>query len=302
EVGRSYTLKVATAEHRVIVEAVTSVVDIEDLSIKSAREVRRNEIAEVVLRARSPVAVDLTTELPRTGRGVLIDGHDVVAGCLAIGLEDLASSQPRPELHAVAHKVSSGERAAANGHRGGVLWLTGLSGSGKSTLAMALERALFEQGRQAFVLDGDGVRQGLNAGLGFSPEDRTENIRRVAEAAALFAEAGFIVIASLISPMRTDRARARAIGGDTFHEVWIKADLATCEARDPKGLYQKARAGQIPEFTGISAPYEEPEYPELVVDTALHEEAEALGLLLDYVERQLVAPAASVGQVRSPSH
>jgi len=190
-------------------------------------------------------------------------------------------------LHAVAHAVTRGERAAANGHEGGILWLTGLSGAGKSTLAMALERALFERGWQAFVLDGDNVRHGLNAGLGFSPADRSENIRRVAEAAKLFADAGMIVIASLISPLKADRERARAIGGDRFHEVWVKADLATCEQRDPKGLYRKARAGEIREFTGVSAPYEAPAAPELVVDTGALGQTDALATLLGYVDGAL---------------
>lgn len=283
-VGGSYTLKVATAEHRVTVEAINSVTDVEDLSSRNAKVVARNDVAEVVLRSRSPVAIDRSAELPRTGRAVIIDGHDVVGGCIVLDLADA----PVANLHAVAHKISPVERAAANGHRGGILWLTGLSGAGKSTLAMGLERALFEKGWQAYVLDGDGVRQGLNAGLGFSPEDRAENIRRVAEVAKLFADAGMLVIASLISPLRSDRARARMIGGAHFHEVHIAADLATCESRDPKGLYRRARAGEIAEFTGVTAPYEAPEAPELVVDTGTLDEADALALLLDHVERTFV--------------
>lgn len=280
-VGAALTLKVATAEHRVTVEAITALTDIEDLSASPATAVGRNAVAEVVLRSRSPVSVDLAGDLPRTGRAVLIDGHEVVGGCIVL---DVAEA-PVANLHAVAHKVTAAERAAANGHRGGILWLTGLSGAGKSTLAMALERRLFEKGWQAFVLDGDGVRLGLNAGLGFSPADRSENIRRVAEAAKLFADAGMVVIASLISPLRADRARARSIGGAHFHEVHVAADLAICEERDPKGLYARARAGEIAEFTGVSAPYEAPETPELLVDTGRLEKTEALALLLEYTER-----------------
>lgn len=171
-------------------------------------------------------------------------------------------------LTKVSHTVSPGERAAKNGHNGAVIWLTGLSGSGKSTLGMALERELHEMGKQAYVLDGDNVRFGLNADLGFSPEDRTENIRRIGEVSNLMAQAGLICITAFISPYREDRERARKAAGDKFFEVYIKADVAMCEERDPKGLYKKARAGEIPEFTGVSAPYEEPESPELVVDTA----------------------------------
>lgn len=281
--GKTYTLKIATAEHRVTVEQVTAVINVEDLTSTPGKAVHRNEVAEVVVRSRSPIAVDLAADLPRTGRGVLLDGNDVVGGCLVIEAEDSASAN----LTEVSHTVSLDERAAANGHKGGVLWLTGLSGAGKSTLAMALERALFDRGWQTFVLDGDNVRNGLNAGLGFSPDDRAENIRRVAETAKLFADAGVVVIASLISPLRADRARARVIGGDRFHEIHVGADLSVCEGRDPKGLYKKARAGEIAEFTGVSAPYEAPESPELLIDTGALDRSEALAQLLDYVDETL---------------
>lgn len=281
--GKTYTLKIATAEHRVTVEQVTAVINVEDLTSTPGKAVHRNEVAEVVLRSRSPIAVDLAADLPRTGRGVLLDGNDVVGGCLVIEAEDSASAN----LTEVSHTVSLDERAAANGHKGGILWLTGLSGAGKSTLAMALERALFDRGWQTFVLDGDNVRNGLNAGLGFSPDDRAENIRRVAETAKLFADAGVVVIASLISPLRADRARARVIGGDRFHEIHVAADLSVCEERDPKGLYKKARAGEIAQFTGVSAPYEAPESPELLIDTGALDRSEALAQLLDYVDETL---------------
>ena len=171
-------------------------------------------------------------------------------------------------LTRVSHHVQPGERFTKNGHSGAVIWLTGLSGSGKSTLGMALENELHALGKQVYVLDGDNVRFGLNADLGFSPEDRTENIRRIGEVANLMAQAGLICITAFISPYREDRERARKAAGDRFVEVYVKADVATCEQRDPKGLYKKARAGEIPEFTGISAPYEEPDAPELVIDTA----------------------------------
>jgi len=292
QIGRTYTLKIATAEHRVTVEQVTAVINVEDLTSTPGKAVHRNEVAEVVLRSRSPIAVDLAADLPRTGRGVLLDGHDVVGGCLVVEAEDLATAN----ITEVSHTVSGEERAAANGHKGGILWLTGLSGAGKSTLAMALERALFDRGWQTFVLDGDNVRNGLNAGLGFSPDDRAENIRRVAETAKLFADAGMVVIASLISPLQADRARARVIGGDRFHEVHVAADLATCEERDPKGLYKKARAGEIAEFTGVSAPYEAPEQPELVIDTSVLGRSEALAHLLDYVDETLGKASLRTGK------
>ena len=167
----------------------------------------------------------------------------------------------------VEHRVPQSERSARNGHGGGILWLTGLSGSGKSTLALETERRLFDLGYQVYTLDGDNVRHGVNANLGFSPEDRTENIRRVGEMGALFARAGIVAVSAFISPYRSDRARACEAADGNFYEIYVKADLATCESRDPKGLYKKARAGEILEFTGISAPYEAPEAADLVIDT-----------------------------------
>jgi adenylylsulfate kinase len=190
-----------------------------------------------------------------------------------------------PDTHnltATEHALSPSDRQAHYGHTGGVLWLTGLSASGKSSLAMALEQALMERGYSCYVLDGDNVRGGLNANLGFSPEDRTENIRRVSEVAALFADAGLICITAFISPYRADRAQARLCCKQQFHEIYVAADLATCEARDPKGLYKKARTGEIREFTGISAPYESPEQPECVIDTASEPLAESLEKLIAY--------------------
>jgi bifunctional enzyme CysN/CysC len=189
-------------------------------------------------------------------------------------------------LTAVGLRVSPEARALRNGHKGGVLWFTGLSGAGKSTLAVALEERLFAKGYHVYVLDGDNIRGGLNANLGFSPEDRAENIRRVGEVAGLFADAGFLVISSFISPYRADRERARAAASNGFHEIHIKASLETCEERDPKGLYKRAREGQIAEFTGISSPYEAPESPDLIVRTDLLSIEESLRVLVEYVERQ----------------
>ena len=163
--------------------------------------------------------------------------------------------------------LSRDEREAAIGQRGGVVWLTGLSGSGKSTIARFVEQALVRRGVLAGVLDGDNVRLGLNRDLGFSAEDRAENIRRVACVAQLFAEAGVVCLTAFISPFRADRAVARAIAGDRFIEVHVATPMETCETRDPKGLYQKARAGAIAEFTGVSSPWEPPETPEIRLAT-----------------------------------
>jgi len=164
--------------------------------------------------------------------------------------------------------VTRADREQLNGHRGCTVWLTGLSGSGKSTIAVALEKELCTRGVRAYILDGDNIRHGLNKNLGFSPADRTENIRRIGEVARLFTDAGLVALTAFISPYRADRDQVRAImqAGD-FIEVFVDCPVETCEARDVKGLYKKARAGEIPEFTGISAPYEPPLEPELTIRT-----------------------------------
>lgn len=292
-VGKDYKLKLATTEARVTVEAIERVIDTDTLASKPGAAVGRNEVAEVVFRTRRILAVDEFRDLPRSGRFVLIEDYDTVAGGL-ISMEGYPDQRgsltvKSTNVYSVQHRIGPVQRFARNGHRGGVLWFTGLSGSGKSTLAMEIESRLFGKGWQVYVLDGDNVRRGLNANLGFSPDDRAENIRRVGEVAALFAEAGFIVITAFISPYQADRDRARAAAqanaSGAFHEIYIKAGLAACERRDPKGLYAKARQGKIAEFTGISAPYEAPATPELTVDTESLSVDAAVASILAYVER-----------------
>ena len=192
--------------------------------------------------------------------------------------------------------VDRQDRERGLGQRGVTVWLTGLSGSGKSTVAVAAEGALVESGRHAYVLDGDNIRHGLNKNLGFSPEDRTENIRRIGEVSKLFTDAGMIVFTSFISPYRQDRDEVRALMADgDFVEVYVKASVEVCEERDPKGLYKKARAGEIPEFTGVSAPYEAPEKPELVLDTSDRTVEESVTELLRFLEEKgyLTPPASA---------
>jgi len=183
------------------------------------------------------------------------------------------------------HQVTRADREQKFGHRGCTIWMTGLSGSGKSTLANALDEVLWEHGIRSYVLDGDNIRHGLNKDLGFSPEDRTQNIRRIGEVARLFTDAGVINVTAFISPYRADRDAARAIQGEgDFLEVYVKASVEECEKRDTKGLYAKARAGQIPEFTGISAPYEEPLNPEVTVDTETQSVEESLSVIVAYLK------------------
>ncbi len=166
------------------------------------------------------------------------------------------------------HRVRSEDREALKGHKGCVLWFTGLSGAGKSTIANTVDHKLHAMGKHTYLLDGDNIRMGLNKNLGFSAEDRTENIRRIGEVAKLFSDAGLITSTAFISPYRADRDLVRALlPAGEFIEIMVEASLETCEARDPKGLYKKARAGELKNFTGIDAPYEAPEKPELVLDS-----------------------------------
>ena len=205
-------------------------------------------------------------------------------------------SASSPATNIVWHHaaVTRADRAQQRGHRSAILWFTGLSGAGKSTLANAVNAALFEKGLSCYVLDGDNIRHGLCKDLGFSDAAREENIRRIGEVAKLFLDAGVVVLTAFVSPFRADRDRARALvePGD-FIEIHCAADLAVCEERDTKGLYAKARAGQIPEFTGISSPYEAPESPELRIDTGNRDLEACVAEVLTYLEGAGVIPEGS---------
>ena len=286
--GSEYLLKLGTLECPVVVERINRVVDTEALDCSDPKQIERNAVGEVVLRTRRLLALDEHQQCSATGRFVLVEDYVPVAGgqIAMDGYPDQRNlvTVRSTNITAVGHAVTRAARAARNGHEGAVLWFTGLSGAGKSTLALALEATLFTKGYSVYVLDGDNIRTGLNANLSFSPEDRAENIRRVSEVANLFADAGFLVISSFISPYRSDRERARAAAGGRFHEIYLKAPLEVCEQRDPKGLYKKARSGEIRDFTGIHSPYEEPDAPELVIDTSVVSVESAIAKLLDYVK------------------
>ena len=180
--------------------------------------------------------------------------------------------------------ITNADRERLLNQKGAVLWFTGLSASGKSTLANAVEEKLFEMGHLSYILDGDNIRHGLNKNLGFSPEDREENIRRIGEVSKLFCDAGVITMTAFISPYRADRDKARTlVAQGRFVEIYVKVPIEIAEQRDPKGLYQKARAGEIKEFTGISAPYEEPENAELIIDTGKLNPEESVRTIIDYL-------------------
>lgn len=292
-IGKSYKIKLQTAEYRAEVQSIDRVLDTDSLENGAASQIERHQIGEVTLRLRGLAALDDHTQNPRMGRFVIIDGYDMAGGGI-ISLEGIEDQRAKPtvvksqNIYEVAQGISTEQRIQRNGHLPAVLWLTGLSGSGKSTISQELQTRLFAKGYQVVVLDGDNVRHGLCSDLGFAPEDRSENIRRVGEVAALFARAGFIVITAFISPYIADRKRARAAAPEYFHSIYVKADVETCEKRDAKGLYAKARRGEIKNFTGIDAPYEPPQPPDLVIDTNQLSIEESVAFLMKYVDEKLV--------------
>jgi bifunctional enzyme CysN/CysC len=272
--GARYRLGLATQNVECEVAALGSVTDVASLErdAKEQRsELRINEVAIVTLQTRAPLVLDNHDRVPTLGRLVLADDTGILGGgVIERAIYTTAKAVKSENIFWNESEITAERRAERNQHRGAVIWLTGLSGAGKSTIARALENELFQLQMNTYVLDGDNLRHGLNANLGFTPDDRAENIRRVAEVAKLMADAGTVVITSFISPYRKDRARARAIAlqaGAEFVEIFVDAPLSICEKRDPKGLYRKARAGELKGFTGVDAPFEVPEDPEIIVMT-----------------------------------
>jgi bifunctional enzyme CysN/CysC len=300
EQGKRYKIKIGTSEIMAEIKTIEHVIDADTLEQIPANRVERSNVAEIILRVRGLAVVDDFANNQRLGRFVILQDYDVAGGGIINmdGFFDQRAGKPQKvksdNIFEVDFGVTKEQRALANGHMGGILWFSGLSGSGKSTIAKLLQKRLFDKGYQVFVLDGDNIRKGLNRDLGFSAEDRAENLRRVAETAALFAKAGVIVISAFISPTTESRHTARAIAPNYFHSIYIKASLETCEKRDVKGLYAKARAGEIPEFTGITAPFEEPHNPDIVINTEELSVQACVEQLLKYVDQQLVEPARNM--------
>lgn len=290
--GKKYKLKLGTQEAECQIDKLEKVIDASTLdpAKRDNKEqfIGRHEVGELTIKTKKPVAFDAINEIVPTGRFVIVDGFDVAGGGIIV-----ADNYPRrttggdhksDNLYWSQGKVTQEHRAKRNGHPGLVVWLTGLSGSGKSSIATELERELFNLGKHAYVLDGDNVRHGLCTDLGFSPADRRENIRRVGEVAKLFADAGVIVITAFISPYRENRELVRhMLPEGRFIEVFVNAPLEVCEKRDPKGLYVKARANEVKEFTGISAPYEAPAQPELELHTDNLTVAESVARILEHL-------------------
>ncbi len=288
--GRPYLLKIGAATVGATVTEIKHVVQVDSGERLAARTLALNAIGVVTLALDKAVAFDPYAQNRETGGFILIDR----AGFATAGAGLLHFALRRSQnLHLQGYQVGRTERAALLGQQPAVLWLTGLSGAGKSRIADALARRLHAAGRAAYVLDGDNLRHGLNRDLGFTDADRVENIRRVAEVARLMADAGLIVICAFISPFAAERALARnRLDGITFAEVHVQVPLAVAEARDPKGLYAKARRGELPNFTGIDSPYEEPAAPELRLDAAVLSPDEAAGLLWDWLAARGVLPAS----------
>lgn len=291
KVGNTYTIRITTHTARVTIQSIDKFVDTDTLEqIIDPSEGKKNAVIEVTFRAHSLLPIDPHSDNARMGRAVLYDGYDIVGGGLINmdGYPDQRQNSPKSDnIFKVDHLVGNDLRQQIKGHDGGIFWFTGLSGAGKSTLAMAAEAELTKRGYHTYVLDGDNVRHGLNADLGFSPEDRAENIRRIGEVAALMADAGLIVISAFISPYQADRDRARAARPHQFHEIYVAADLATCESRDPKGLYKKARAGLIKQFTGIDAPYEASVNPELAIHSGKNDITTCVDQIVRYIENHV---------------
>ena len=285
------TLRLGTQSVEARLVAIDRVVDAEKLEAvtDTREEVGRFEVAEVRLRCRRPLVYDAHERVSATGRFALQRGPRIGGGGIITFAEypaSLAKPVTGEHLTWTVGRVSQEARASHFGHEGAVIWLTGLSGSGKSTLAVALESLLFRRGIGTMILDGDNLRHGLCADLGFSLTDRAENIRRAGEVAKLMAESGLVVISSLISPLKKERESVRAScrsAGISFSEIFINASIAECEKRDPRGLYQKARKGEIKGFTGIDSPYEIPEQPDLILETGKEKVVESAERLLSHV-------------------
>ena len=294
-VAHLYNLRLATQDVKCEVVSIERVMDSSTLESKGdgREQLERNEIGRLTIQTRGRLVIDNHDRIPSLGRFVIIDDGQICGGGTIFGgvYTDRSVAKSK-NIFWTEGKITARSRAMRSGHRGAVIWLTGLSGAGKSTIAQALERELFQRAMHTYVLDGDNIRHGLNSNLGFAPDDRVENIRRVSEVAKLMADAGTVVITAFISPYRMDRSRAREIALESnaeFIEVFVDAPLAVCEARDPKHLYKKARAGQIREFTGIDAPYEAPEDPEIVVHTDRQNVDESVATILEQLLPRLRA-------------
>jgi bifunctional enzyme CysN/CysC len=280
--GEQILIRLGTRECRATVVEIEKAVDPGALSNEATKAIARNHVGEIDISLAQPVATDPYTENPRTGRLVIEVNGRIAGGGLVLSVDAGQRAVP-VDIVPVESALRPDERSARYHHNGAVIWLTGLPGSGKSTLARALERRLFSNGGSPVLLDGDTLRAGLNGDLGFSAQDRSENIRRLAEVATHLARNGHIAIVAAVSPSKEDRAAARRIADTTFREIYVATPAEVCETRDPKGHYAKARAGALQGFTGIGNDYQPPTDSELTIDTSTRSVSDAA----DEIEQML---------------
>lgn len=283
--GSKYLFKIGTTKIGVKIEKILSAMDATSIDIFTKNRIERHEIADCILMLDKEIAFDTVKGFPNTSRFVIVEDYDISGG--GVILERLQGFSPTSEkyLSTEKGKVSYEERCKMLGQCGIVLWFTGLSGAGKSTIAIELERQLIDRGKLSFRLDGDNIRDGLNSDLGFSIVERDENIRRISETAKLFKESGMITLVSFISPLRSMREKAKNIIGERdFIEIYVKASFETCLARDAKGLYSKAMEGKIKNFTGVSSRYEEPDCPDLILDTEQNDVKTCVEQVVSYLD------------------
>ena len=279
--GRSYIAKIHNNSSSIKILDIKKIYNVNTLEHSPGKQLDLNDVAEVTVSLSKNVPFMSYQENKNMGSMIIID--PISNQTIGVGMINFALRRAR-NIHLQSLSITKELREKLNGHKGQVLWLTGLSGSGKSTIANALEKQLYAEGKKTYVLDGDNIRHGLNKDLGFTDKDRVENIRRVAEVAKLMCDAGLIVITAFISPFRAEREMARSLfQSGEYKEIFISTPLKIAEQRDPKGLYKKARSGEIPNFTGINSPYEKPIKPELTIDTSKTSVAQSVKKILGII-------------------
>ena len=279
--GRSYIAKIHNNSSSIKILDIKKIYNVNTLEHSPGKQLDLNDVAEVTVSLNKNVPFMSYQENKNMGSMIIID--PISNQTIGVGMINFALRRAQ-NIHLQSLSITKELREKMNGHKGQVLWLTGLSGSGKSTIANALEKQLYAEGKKTYVLDGDNIRHGLNKDLGFTDKDRVENIRRVAEVAKLMCDAGLIVITAFISPFRAEREMARSLfHSGEYKEIFISTPLKIAEQRDPKGLYKKARSGEIPNFTGINSPYEKPIKPELTIDTSKTSVAQSVKKILGII-------------------
>lgn len=285
-VGRSYDLKLSTQWTQASITSIKYKINVNTTNHEAAKELNLNDVCVCNISTSRPIAYRKYEESKALGGFILVDRY--TNNTIAAGMIN-HSLRRAQNIHKQSHSITSKDRENLNGHKGKVIWFTGLSGSGKSTIANALEIELHHQGKRTYILDGDNIRHGLNKDLGFTDADRVENIRRVAEVAKLMMDAGLIVMTAFISPFEQDRQMARElIGEENFFEIYVNTSLEVCEKRDPKGLYKKARLGEIPNLTGVGSPYEPPKFSDMVINTANHDSSQTAEIIMSRIKNIFV--------------